>query len=407
MKRTIIALSLLFVVGLSIGCNKGKDEVLPDGTKMFGKRTLKDGTQTAERKEFPDGRKNFNQTWLKDGTVKAERGELPDGGKNFNETWLKDGTVKAERIEFVGGKKSFDVTWLPDGTLKTGHDEFPDGEKSFDVTRLPDKTVVGRDELANGQKLFDLTILPDGTQESGRVEYPNGEKQFDTTKLPDGTVKIGRDELSDGKKQFDVVRLKDGSGTIGRVEVPSGESYSDIHLSANGKMTIPGPFGFWAGMKESDLTEKCDHNNFIVRDDKYSCILEHPIEPNSYFDDEALVTWSPNTGGLVELRIRGPKFSNPAGGEEKLLEIAESITAKYQARSVRLPGRDIRLGWRLPSTNKEHILSISLDLTVFDDPRVQGQGYISLDYQLFGYPDYAFYLAQREGKQRATDTQKF
>jgi hypothetical protein len=179
MKQTIIVVSLLVLVG--VGCDRGQDRQLPDGTKVFGERTLKDGTRTARRKEFPDGQ------------------------KNFNETWLTDGTATAERIEWPNGEKSFDVTWLKDDTMKQGRSEWPNGEKDFDVTVLRDGTVKeGRVELPNGKKLFGETHLPDGTQTAERLESPNGEKQFDVTWLKDGSKKVGRLESPDGEKQFDV-----------------------------------------------------------------------------------------------------------------------------------------------------------------------------------------------------------
>ena len=72
MKKTIIVVALLLGVGLLTGCNKGKDkvkpnegrpdEVWPDGTKVFGKRTLQDGTKKALRVELPDGTKKFEET---------------------------------------------------------------------------------------------------------------------------------------------------------------------------------------------------------------------------------------------------------------------------------------------------------------------------------------------------------
>jgi hypothetical protein len=203
MKRTIIAVSLLLAVG--VGCDRGQDRQLPDGTKLFGERTLKDGTRTAKRKEFPDGRKIFNEAWLKDGTATAERVEFPDGHKDFNETWLEDGTVKAGRSESPDGGKLFNDTWLKDGTSTAERVESPNGEKDFDVTWLKDGTKkFGRLELPNGKKLFDVTLLPDGTQTAERLESPNGEKQFDVTWLKDDTKKVGRIESPDGKKQFDV-----------------------------------------------------------------------------------------------------------------------------------------------------------------------------------------------------------
>jgi hypothetical protein len=156
MKQTIIVVALLLLVG--VGCDRGQDRQLPDGTKVFGERTLKDGTQTAKRVEFLNGEKYFNQTRLKDGTFKEERIEYPDGAKDFdviffptgattwgrmespdgekvfNETYQQDGVTKAERVEFPDGKKLFDVSWLRDGSEKAGRVDMPDGNKQFDVT---------------------------------------------------------------------------------------------------------------------------------------------------------------------------------------------------------------------------------------------------------------------------------
>jgi hypothetical protein len=87
MKQMFIAVSLLLAAG--VGCAEGQDRQSADGTKLFGARTLKDGTE------------------------------------------------KTERIELPNGEKYFEVTVLPDGTLKIGRIELPNGEKYFDVTRLP------------------------------------------------------------------------------------------------------------------------------------------------------------------------------------------------------------------------------------------------------------------------------
>jgi hypothetical protein len=97
MKSTTIAILLIVASGLSIGCNRAKDEVLPDGTKLFRVYTLENGIKTAERKELSDGTKQFDLIWLKDGTVKAGRVELPDGKTQFDVTWLPDGTQSVGR----------------------------------------------------------------------------------------------------------------------------------------------------------------------------------------------------------------------------------------------------------------------------------------------------------------------
>jgi hypothetical protein len=61
MKQMFIAVSLL--LAFCVGCDEGQDRQLPqdrqlrDGTKLFGERTLKDGTKKVERVEFPNGEK--------------------------------------------------------------------------------------------------------------------------------------------------------------------------------------------------------------------------------------------------------------------------------------------------------------------------------------------------------------
>jgi len=174
MKRTSMAALLLLLAGLSIGCSRPKDEVLPDGTKLFGMRTLWGGTKKAERRETPDGVKCFDMTWLKDGTTKIGRVEAPDG------------------------EKDFDATILPDGTERTGRIEYPDGEVQFDViARDGNISKVGRSEHS-GEKRFDLTFLQDGTEKIGRIELPSGEKHFDVTESPDGSQIVGRATKPDG-----------------------------------------------------------------------------------------------------------------------------------------------------------------------------------------------------------------
>lgn len=98
MKQTIIAVSLLLATGLLIGCNgcnKGKDELLPDGSKLFGERTLLwGGTKKAERREWPNGEKDFDLTWLKDGSIKIGRVEAPDGEEGLWRDWAKGRHLK-------------------------------------------------------------------------------------------------------------------------------------------------------------------------------------------------------------------------------------------------------------------------------------------------------------------------
>jgi hypothetical protein len=165
MNRVGIAVLVLFVVGLSTACNKPKDEVLPDGTKLFGERRLKDGTKTTVRIEYPSGVKHFDTSQLPDGTQKIGRVEDPNGQEEFDLTILPDQTQKIVRIEYPDGKKKFDVTLLPDGTMKeVAREEYPSGEKHFDVTIFPDHTTkIGRVEFSNGAKILDTTLLPDNT----------------------------------------------------------------------------------------------------------------------------------------------------------------------------------------------------------------------------------------------------
>lgn len=74
MKQAIIAVSLLLAFG--VGCDEGQDRQLaqdrqlPNGTKVFGERTLKDGTKKVERVEFPNGEKHFDVAKLPNGTIK-------------------------------------------------------------------------------------------------------------------------------------------------------------------------------------------------------------------------------------------------------------------------------------------------------------------------------------------------
>jgi len=93
-----IAVSLLLV--FCVGCDEGHGRQLPQdrqssiGTKLFGERTLKDGTKTVERIELPNGQKWFDATTPPDGTEKVGRIEDPNGGNAFDVTRLLNGTVK-------------------------------------------------------------------------------------------------------------------------------------------------------------------------------------------------------------------------------------------------------------------------------------------------------------------------
>ncbi len=228
-----IAIVLVAVVVISAGFtavrNRGKDVQLPDGTKIFGQRTLKDGTVRMRRIEFPDGQKNFDETRFPDGTAKAARVEFRDGSENFDRTWLPDGTQKIARIEFPNGQKRFDVTILPDHTENTGRDEFPDGKKRFDLTILPDGTQkIGRIEFPDGSKNLDVTILPDSTQKIGRDESINGKSDIAMTILPDDTQKVGRGKSIKGNQNLDVTPLRDGTNPGGTKAVAVGGFYAGM-----------------------------------------------------------------------------------------------------------------------------------------------------------------------------------
>lgn len=183
MLRTIIVVFVLSIVGLSTGCDKAKNEVLPNGTRIFGERILKDGTKRIERVELPNGVKKFNKTVLSDGTEKDERIEHPNGDKQFDVTFLADGTQKTERMESHDGCKSFGITLFANGTMREE-----------------------REELPNGQKQFGVAALPDGTKTIERVEFPNAEKWIAVTRSPDGTQIVGRVELPNGKSLLHVAR---------------------------------------------------------------------------------------------------------------------------------------------------------------------------------------------------------
>ena len=103
MNRITIATLLLLAVGFSIACNRATNEVLPDGTKVFGKRTLENGTTTEERVEYPNGERQLGITILPDGTTKVERVEKPDGTKMFGATVLPDGTQIVSRVTRADG----------------------------------------------------------------------------------------------------------------------------------------------------------------------------------------------------------------------------------------------------------------------------------------------------------------
>ena len=149
----VAAILVIIVVAgtIGVGKNKGKDYVWADGTKVFGERTL------------------------------------------------NDGTTKRARVEYPNGEKLFDVTKHPDGSREVARVEFPNGERDFDVTLINGKiSKIGRSEFPNGQKDFDVTVSPNGIAETGRVEFPDGKKQFNVTQFRDDTRSVGRAPNSDG-----------------------------------------------------------------------------------------------------------------------------------------------------------------------------------------------------------------
>jgi hypothetical protein len=218
MHKAIIVVLAMSVAGLATGCNKAKNEVLPDGTKVFGERTLKDGTKTIERVELPNGVKKFDKTILPDGTEKDQRIEHPNGYKQFEVTFLPDGTQKTERSESPNGDKSFGITLLRDGTMKEDFAETASGQKQFDLTGLPDGTTkCERIEYPNGEKWFDVTVTPDGIQKAGRIEQPNGMSLLDVIQ-------------KDGKREFRRVSLSSEHSVAGSAVAKPAVSKSDLQI---------------------------------------------------------------------------------------------------------------------------------------------------------------------------------
>lgn len=158
MKRTSIAVLILLVVGVSIGCNRdsGKDYVDAFGNKVFGEHTLKNarsGSKRTERIEYPDGVKLFDVTDIPFDDTKAARMELPTGEKRFEVTGLSSSEQKAARVELPNGEKRFEVTFLDD-TVKAARIELPNGEKQFAVTIFPDGTKnLGRTTKSDGTEI--------------------------------------------------------------------------------------------------------------------------------------------------------------------------------------------------------------------------------------------------------------
>jgi hypothetical protein len=171
MKRARTAVLFLLAIGACAGCNRGKDEVLPNGNKLFGHRRLKDGTEKVARVEGSFGVKTFEVIRLADGTEEAERVELPDGEKQFEIAHLPDGTIKIGRAEFSYGMKVFDVTFRPDGTERIARIELPDGEKRLDVVDDGLTEKIARDELPDGAKRTDVTV--DVDPRAAYTVFPN------------------------------------------------------------------------------------------------------------------------------------------------------------------------------------------------------------------------------------------
>jgi hypothetical protein len=221
MKRMIIAVAILLAAGLSSGCNKRKDWVSSDGTKMYGDLALHDGTRRLVRIEYPDGHSEFDITTLPDGSEKIRRIEYPNNGPKDFDVIRQNGFYKVVRREFRDGEKQFNVTQLPGGTQKIELSELPNGEKDFDVVLLQDHTAkIGRVEFADGEKRFDVTRLPDGSEKvdlefrglragQSREEVEAVLKQQDSTtsldcgiRNPNGSVSCDPDSISfsrDGK----------------------------------------------------------------------------------------------------------------------------------------------------------------------------------------------------------------
>ena len=113
---TVTAITVFVAAVVLRSRNGGKDYVSSDGSKVFGERTLNDGTRKIQRHEYQNGEKYFNETISPDTTEKIERSELPSGQKNFDISIFRDGTQKIGRIELPDGKKVFDFTQFRDGT---------------------------------------------------------------------------------------------------------------------------------------------------------------------------------------------------------------------------------------------------------------------------------------------------
>jgi len=109
MKKSAITVPLLLVIGLCVGCDKGKDEVLPNGIKVFGQRTSKNGTVSVRSVEFPHGEKKIDDTQFPDGTEKAARVEYPNGEKDYDVTWLADGSKAIGRATYPDGTEKRNV----------------------------------------------------------------------------------------------------------------------------------------------------------------------------------------------------------------------------------------------------------------------------------------------------------
>jgi hypothetical protein len=172
----LLAAAVLIAVG--VGCNRGQDRQEADGTKIFGERTLKDGTLKQRRVVLPSGIKKFDVSLFPDGIEKIERVELPDGQRAFNFTRLPDRTVKTERIELTNGVKMFDVTISPDGTESARRSIAADGRE------IPQEPVFGAEQ--NDSAGFDG--IPWGTPASDERFHHEGSYDADSYKTYLGKV---------------------------------------------------------------------------------------------------------------------------------------------------------------------------------------------------------------------------
>jgi hypothetical protein len=169
MKRTSIAMLLVFAMA-STGCNRGKDEVLPDGTKLFGHIRLKDGMEKAVRLESPDGTKQFDVTWHSDGSKSVVRATFPDGTEKLNvqitkvigcDAWNyredSQGNKRADKL--VCSRYSEEgVIWHPDGGFHADVSRFPDGQVDYNLDEPKGGELhIERSTHSDGVVMSDIT----------------------------------------------------------------------------------------------------------------------------------------------------------------------------------------------------------------------------------------------------------